>query len=158
MEERIVKVIERDVSLVEATEWTKLDRENMKSFEVELAEEFKTGKPKRLSPKNCYRKAFEYVSDKGHLGGIVLVHGLYQPNPSNDSEGGHAWVEINDSIVFDGVLQRFYDKGAYYEYYKAVKQQVYDRSEIYKVGLKHGGTYGPWVCPWEQKYGKSVIH
>lgn len=115
----------------------------MQHYEGEVEEKYKTGKPKRLNPKNCYEKAFRYVADKRDLNEIKLVHGLYKPETIKN-HCGHAWVEIPDGIIFDGVMQRFYRKEGYYKYYQAIKQNEYNRSEMYKEGFKCGGHYGPW--------------
>lgn len=121
----------------------KIDREKLTQHEVEPEEIYKTGKPRRMSPKNCYQKAFKYVSSKSKLDGVLLVHGLYKPY-AVPHHSGHAWVELPNDIVFDGVIQRFYKKQGYYEYYEIIRQVEYSCSEMYDVGFKAGGTYGPW--------------
>jgi hypothetical protein len=44
-----------------------------------------------------------------------LVHGEYGLGQR------HAWVELPGDVVFDGVLQRFYKKLAYYDIELAVR-------------------------------------
>ena len=138
--ERITMGIE--ASLEEVKEVSKIDRKNLSKYEVEPKEEYKTGKPRRLSPKNCYTKSFQYILDKGEVAGVRLVHGLYRPF-TLDQHCGHAWVELPDKIVFDGVLQRFYQKESYYNYYEIIKEVEYKPSEMYSISIPFG-TYGPW--------------
>ncbi|WP_163583419.1 hypothetical protein [Gracilibacillus saliphilus] len=127
----------------EVKEITKNDRKNLSIHEVEPSEKYKTGKAKRLYPRQCYENAFRYVADKGNLEGIKLVHGLYKPKDINN-HCGHAWVELPKNIIFDGVLQRFYHKDGYYSYYQAIKQNEYDCKQMYDIGFKAGGHFGPW--------------
>ena len=120
-----------------------MDRKNLSNYEAIPPERYKTGRPRRLSPKNCYVKAWQYVMWKDDLEGIRLVHGHYRP-PLLDNHCGHAWVEFPEDIVFDGVLQRFYRKDDYYKYYEIIKHDEYTVDEMCRVGLECGGTYGPW--------------
>lgn len=83
------------------------------------------------------------MADRGDNSKIRLVHGLYKP-ATLDVHAGHAWVEIDEDIIFDGVLQRFYDKSGYFDYYNAIEERKYNCKEMYKKGLDHGGHYGPW--------------
>ncbi|KON67382.1 hypothetical protein AKG34_21425 [Peribacillus butanolivorans] len=131
------------VSAAEAEELAKVDRDKLSKYEVDAGEKYKTGKSKRLYPRKCYTKAFEYVEDKSDLEDIRLVHGLYLSYGINN-HCGHGWVELPNDIVFDGVLQRFYEKEGYYQYYEIIKQVEYQPSEIHQIGFKNGGTYGPW--------------
>jgi hypothetical protein len=132
-----------DIPFEEVKKITIGDLKQLSQYEITPVDEYKTGKPKRLSPKNCYIKAFQYVSDKSHIEGIRLAHGLYKPSFINN-HSGHAWVELPNEIVFDGVLQRFYKKEGYYNFYQITKQVEYDSKEMRKAGLEAGGTYGPW--------------
>lgn len=132
-----------ELSAAKITELINIDKENLSKYEIDAGEKYKTGKSNRLYKQKCYIKAFEYVSDKRDLEDIRLVHGLYKPYGVN-KHYGHGWVELPDDIVFDGVLQRFYEKEGYYQYYEIIKQVEYQPSEIHPIGLKNGGTYGPW--------------
>lgn len=132
-----------DIPFEEVKLSAKEDLKHLSQYEVTPNDEYKTGKIRRLSPKNCYQKAFEYVSSKSHIKGIKLVHGLYKPSFIKN-HSGHAWVELPGEIVFDGVLQRFYSKDGYYNFYQIVKQKEYNHKEMYQFGHEHGGNYGPW--------------
>ena len=132
-----------DASRDEVKESIKEDLKYLTQYEVTPNDEFKTGKAKRLYPKHCYRKAFEYVSAKRDIEGIKLVHGLYRPS-FFDNHCGHAWVNLPNQIIFDGVLQLFYDKEGYYDFYQIVKQREYNSSEMYRIRKENGGHYGPW--------------
>lgn len=107
----------------------------MSVFEVEPPETLKTGREKRVFPKLCYEKSYEYYSDKfmdiySPKNGGLFVNGVV-------GKGllayGHAWVEIENSIVFDGVLQRFYDKDTYYRYYNVGKTFKFPPNKIHEL-------------------------
>lgn len=135
--------MEKEVSYEEVKTSAKKDRELLTPYEIMVDEIYKTGKTKRLSPKNCYKKSFDYVAGKD-LDTILLVHGKYKPY-SLKKHSGHAWVEIENKIVFDGVLQSFYEKDEYYQYYDIIKENQYTCTEMWEVGFKNGGNFGPWI-------------
>lgn len=93
----------------------KEDIEKMQPFEIEPPDKYKTGKAKRYYEKQCFKKAYDYMINLDPDGGI-LVQGLY-----TKWSIPHSWVELPGDIVFDGVLQRFYNKQDYYREQKAVK-------------------------------------
>ena len=136
-----------DVTLEEVKKSAIEDRKQLAEYEVTPSDEYKTDKPRRLSPKNCFMKAFRYVADKSHLEGVRLVHGLYKP-AFFDEHSCHAWVELPNDIVFDGVMQRFYEKEGYCTYYQIIKQKEYDCKIMHKIGLEQGGHFGPWHDPY----------
>ncbi|WP_191090666.1 hypothetical protein [Niallia endozanthoxylica] len=119
------------------------DIKHLAEYEIVPKEEYKTGKRRHIRPRLCFQQAFRYVANKANIEGIRLVHGLYKPS-SFDNHCDHAWVELPDGTIFDGVLQRFYEKEGYYNYYQIIKNKEYNHTEMYKIGLKHGGTFGPW--------------
>lgn len=72
-------------------------------------------------PYHCKEKAIEYVIAHPEAE-PMLVFGTWR--------GGtpHGWVEIGESI-FDGNMQRFYDRDSYYEAVDAKPRRVWTRSE-----------------------------
>jgi len=132
-----------DIPLEEAKEISRLDREKMKAYEVEPGEVYQIKNRRHLKPKRCYEEAFRYMSKCEHPDKVVLVHGLYKP-PKLNRYAGHAWIEINGNVIFDGVLQRFYKKTDYIKYYEAIEEMRYTKKEMFSTGLKNGGHYGPW--------------
>ncbi len=55
-------------------------------------------------PQECYYRAHRYATHPGRMEeGVFLVHG-----ETGLLFGGHAWVELPDGLVFDGVFQQFY--------------------------------------------------
>lgn len=101
--------------------------------EITVNDNLKTGKKVKYYPNKCYEKADEYLLDKRHIKGIKLVHGLY-----TIFEIPHAWVELPDDIVFDGVLQRFYKKEGYYDTYQIKKIKEYSAEEAYTKMIETG--------------------
>jgi hypothetical protein len=66
--------------------------------------------PDKQFPRECFPQACYYVEThriKGmyYVFGEAVCGGLQQ----------HGWVELPGNVVFDGVLQRFYDLAKYYE-------------------------------------------
>lgn len=131
------------VSFEDAKKITKEDLVRLSEYEVIPEDEFKTGKARRLYPKWCYERAFNYVESKKHIENVKLVHGLYKPY-SIESHSGHAWTELPRGIIFDGVLQGFYKKEDYYNYYQIIKLNEYTAKDLWSIGRKSGGNFGPW--------------
>ncbi len=73
---------------------------------------------------------------------LRLVHGAIG-NKETTAMLGHGWVEIGEGIVFDGVMQKFYNKEAYYRELQAVPEQTYTRQEAFDK-MKKIRMYGPW--------------
>lgn len=92
-------------------------RTDLKPYEVDVPDEYKRGVLNRVYPKQCFDKAFDYMKKNGELAELKYVEGVYGGGLLAD----HAWVEIGDSVVFDGTLQRFYDKEKYYDKRQAFK-------------------------------------
>jgi predicted NAD-dependent protein-ADP-ribosyltransferase YbiA (DUF1768 family) len=57
---------------------------------------------------------------------------------------GHAWVELAGNVVFDGVLQRFYNKQGYEQVLLATPDARYTPKEAAQHYLTYKGFYGPW--------------
>ncbi|GCD11397.1 hypothetical protein [Clostridium tagluense] len=70
----------------------------------------------------CFPLSFEYIRRYGN-NNITLVHGQFE-------EGNyHAWLEINDTFIFDPVLQRFYILEPYYRLKKIARVMKYSYIE-----------------------------
>lgn len=63
-------------------------------------------------PRACFDRAVDFVARSPHLPDAVYVVGIALCGGSLNQN--HGWVEIDDSVVFDGVMQQFYDKAGYY--------------------------------------------
>ncbi|WP_088227300.1 hypothetical protein [Desulfosporosinus sp. FKB] len=91
---------------------------------------------------DCFKTAWNYVVDISSLGTPInawLVHGKINVYADID----HAWVELDNEVVFDGVLQRFYKKDCYYRIKKAKKIAIWSavNATVNFTRFKH---YGPW--------------
>jgi len=62
---------------------------------------------------DCFTQAYYYAVDHAPAGS-VLIHGQIREGGPTARHIGHVWVELPGDIVFDGVLQKFYRKDAYY--------------------------------------------
>jgi hypothetical protein len=57
-----------------------------------------------IYPQECYYRAHRYATHPARMEeGVFLVHG-----ETGLLFGGHAWVELPNGLVFDGVFQQFY--------------------------------------------------
>ena len=61
--------------------------------------------PQAIYPQECFYRAYSYATHLSRFStkGIWLVHG-----ECGLCFGCHAWVELPDGLVFDGVFQQFY--------------------------------------------------
>jgi hypothetical protein len=104
--------------------------------------------PGWVYPGQCYRRAFLFlldISDDGHggAGGAArLVHGVYCPHFAG-GPFGHAWVDLGDGTVFDGVLQAFYSLDGYAAGYRATAEARYTVREAAEQ-LLAANHAGPW--------------
>ena len=103
--------------------------------------------PSRRHWADCYRRACNYVlahtPGKGAcppLAGIRLAHGVC--GDATD-QWAHAWVELPDGLIFDGVRQAFYDRGGYYQVLHAVAEATYDAPAMIEQ-MRASLRYGPW--------------
>jgi len=97
--------------------------------------------PDRSFPGRCYEKAFAFVLAHANEPGIVLVHGRIVAGGPRAID--HAWVELSDGVVFDGVAQRFYQTAGYYGLCEAVAEANYTPTEAARLALATG-HHGPW--------------
>jgi hypothetical protein len=87
-------------------------REQMKDVEVVPPDELRSlSDPSRVYARWCFEMAYLYVVSHDHVEGIHYVVG----EASVGGCGLHAWVELPNDVVFDGVMQRFYRREAYDE-------------------------------------------
>jgi len=73
-----------------------------------------------IYPQECFYRSFLYALNHSSVPGVWLVHGqcgLYF--------GPHAWVELPDGLVFDGVFQQFFRKGDYQQHIHATERFKY---------------------------------
>ncbi len=111
--------------------------------EVDVKDEYKDGvEPGKDYRGKCFDRAGLYVVWNPNEN-IKLVHGTVEFLPGMPLEFAHAWAELPGNIVFDGIVQRFYDKTDYYQKMHAVKEREYTSQDAMKMMLKKG-TYGPW--------------
>ena len=108
------------------------------SAERQVSEDWKEGVidgPHNL--RQCYPNALLYAVDHHNIEGMRLVQGV------NNLFGEHAWVELPNNIVFDGVLQRFYAQDRYYSTTSARKEAEYTWEAATSKYMISGG-HGPW--------------
>ena|SRR5258706_2373266 len=100
---------------------------------------------------NCYIRAFEFMNKliPDEKENARLVHGKIVgiTGSVRDVRFGHAWVEVGD-IVYElpkGKRKpRITKKDTYYKTYMVSDTKKYTHQEMYQIGLKNGGNYGPW--------------
>lgn len=126
----------------------------MEPYEVDPPEYFKIGNRRVVVLKECYSRSCNYVISIGISENcpkeveekIKLVHGTYAGYGCHfeKSQVGHAWVELPGEIVFDGVLQRFYNKEGYYKALNCIMEKEYSTMEAAINSSREHGHYGPW--------------
>lgn len=119
--------------------------EQFQHFEVIPDKQYRVRKTKCFYFGLCYQKALEYVitlhDREIDLTPVKLVHGVL--GVGGFLEPSHAWVEIEDEIVFDGVLRRFYTKEGYYRERVAAKVVEFAAKDAPRLLLQFR-HYGPW--------------
>ena len=99
-------------------------------------------------PNECNDRAGEFLLDNfGHGSGrdstlVRLVHGYYSP-PDLSFATQHAWVDLGTGVVFDGVLQGFYDAAGYPKVYRTEVVAQYTVVEMVCLMNEHE-HWGPW--------------
>ena len=111
-------------------------RERISEYEVSEPEGINMEEKKRvIRPHKCFEMAqrFIYSSDKEIHDRLVYVYGLW-----TKSQHEHAWIEIDGNVVYDGVLNRYYQKDGYYKhnYVTVIRKKVPK-----EVMSEHFGVY-----------------
>jgi hypothetical protein len=104
----------------------------------------------------CLKTAQEYLMSHSQVKGIRLVYGLYQAGPVML---GHAWVEIGP-LIFDGTLQRFYERKKYYAARNLVPVRRLSSRETLLRLLRNGPDEQDWaerLRPLMKKYPNTYI-
>jgi hypothetical protein len=110
----------------------KLPSWKMRLFPVQP---IKIVRPHRFYFGLCFRKAAQFVQNHDDY---RLVHGVCS------GFNAHAWALSHDElIVFDGTLQAFFEKDAYYTDQNAIEEKIYSQPEITKLMLA-SSSWGPW--------------
>jgi hypothetical protein len=93
-------------------------REKVQLIEAQPTAEQAKGVRKNVFLAQCYRMAAQYVFEHP---GARLIHGTirHRQGPLADKVIQHAWVDLQDGKVFDGVLQKFFEKTSYYRFWRA---------------------------------------
>jgi hypothetical protein len=82
--------------------------------------------PDRQFPTLCFPRACYYVQTH-RIKGIEYVFGT---SFGGGMRGNHGWVELPGNVVFDGVLQRFYDRSEYYRIEVAMPWYRFARTAV----------------------------
>lgn len=118
-------------------------KKHLAAHEVAVPDRLTAGTyPGRVFGKRCYSRAFYYF-DAHRAAGAVLCHGWVT---TVDYPFAHAWVELPDGLVFDGVVQTFYTLAGYHEAMRVRPNRVwrYTAAEVEELTSRTGHS-GPWV-------------
>ena len=97
---------------------------------------------RRRTRGRCYQLAFCFLEEHADVRGLTLEHGVIVSPVGIDI--GHARVEATQhGLVFDGVAQRFYATGAYYDLRGARSILSFDLTHAIGVRLSRR-YFGPW--------------
>jgi len=116
-------------------------REKVQLIEAQPTAEQAKGVRKNVFLAQCYRMAAQYVFEHP---GARLIHGTirHRQGPLADKVIQHAWVDLQDGKVFDGVLQKFFEKTSYYRFWRAKEQRSF--SQIDAARLLVNGDSSKW--------------
>lgn len=95
-------------------------------------------------PGECYEQAARFLCFDSQFGptpipeGTTMVHGVLKATGI-----GHAWVELPGNVVFDGTVQRYFDKGDYYRTLDAREERRYTPEQARKMMVKYR-HFGAW--------------
>jgi hypothetical protein len=81
--------------------------------------------PDEQFPTECFGQACYYVQTH-RIKGMEYVFG----RSLGGGFGNHGWVELPGNVLFDGVLQRFYDRTGYYRIEFAMPWYRYTRTAV----------------------------
>jgi len=90
----------------------------------------------------CYELALKVMLYESESDSFTLVHGRVE-NIEN-GRFGHAWIELNNGLVYDTSANRYTPAGQYATENKAVVDHRYSRAEALGLAcLSH--NCGPWT-------------
>jgi hypothetical protein len=81
--------------------------------------------PDQQFPTECFGQACYYMQTH-RIKGMEYVFG----RSLGGGLGNHGWVELPGNVLFDGVLQRFYDRSEYYRIEFAMPWYRYTRTAV----------------------------
>lgn len=102
-------------------------------------------------PQQCFHEACRYVQ-LNRIAGMTYVLGTAVCGGMQQ----HAWVELPDNIVFDGTLQRFYDRTKYYDSECAMPWYRFTRNAV-KWILKQKFATSRWDWELGLPWAKSAM-
>jgi len=118
--------------------------------------EFKKHVTARVHPKDCYRRAIKFILTN-YNPDYKLIHGIFMDlynEHMTDKEHreafGHAWVEIEPGVIFDGVFNRFYREHEYLERRNIKKYQEWKAKQVLEAITKYNSFDGIHNLPCTQ--------
>ena len=102
---------------------------------------------------DCYKAAAYYLID-AHFSGrtrvdkLRLVHGILTLTRPPYLRFGHAWVEINDAVVYDAERDLAVPIVVFYAIGQIIPEECYIYDfEALRQKINEYGHYGPWEGP-----------
>lgn len=86
--------------------------------------------------------AWKYLLRHAREPGIRLIHGLHDAG-TGSQRGEHAWIVLDEGIVFDGETKQFYDADAFNATVRPDETHAYTAAEAARLMLKTSHS-GPW--------------
>lgn len=100
--------------------------------------------PTHRFPRACFARAIYFIHESPQVPQALYVLG--------EAIGGglqqHGWVEIDNAVVFDGVMQQFYDKAGYYAAELARPWYRFTRPAVMLIRRTLGKHEG-WTYRWD---------
>jgi hypothetical protein len=118
--------------------------------EEDVEDGYKVHCSKSFFPLRCHEKAFDYLNllcqkDNNLLEDVKLVQGAIWRFENGVFPDEHSWIEIDHKIVFDGVLQKFYNRNCYRNVKCRAKPYEYTIQQAFQFYEKYGAVYFPSI-------------
>jgi hypothetical protein len=110
----------------------------------------------RIRQGRCYELALRIMLYEPGAEKFALVHGRVRESKSGFSERviEHAWIEINDRMIYDPVLDEYVPGDKYVAGRSAVVERRYTHSEAMEA-CSEARQYGPWHTGQKHTAGES---
>jgi hypothetical protein len=150
----------RQLSEQSARDWMESNAERLRPHVVAVPRPWrKAAIADKWFPCQCYRRAVQFVHRSPHLPEALYVMG--ETYGAGFLDFKHGWVELEDRVVFDGVMQEFYDKAGYYTAERAVPWYRFTRPAVMFLNRKMSKdptmTY-LWDCELKLPWAEDPLH
>lgn len=133
-------------------------RDGMRDIEAAVPDDYRFGtSPDEVYQGQCFWQAYIYAQMHYPRHGFLYAYGEAALG-ALFGVGLHAWVELPGEVVFDGTLQRFYRRPAYYERQHARPYYLFTAEAAGRVFVELDDRLGKVVWYWDHFLGLPWSH